>query len=102
MLHLRTLHAEEWRGEVAVKLDAEVGDVAVGTDLIVLDVDRAHDLVERCVGKIRSLADRSVVHLRPEHFESLSLGDPPSGEARALRIRPADVDMNAGDLERVR
>src|SRR5579884_1045745 len=101
MLGSTGLDAEERRRKVAIELDSEIGDVPVRPDQVVLDIDRADDLVERRIGQVRRLADRSVVHLRPEHFEALPLGYPPSGEARALSVRAADIDMDARNLERI-
>jgi hypothetical protein len=43
-----------------------------------------------------------VVHLRPQRAETLPLGDAPAGVARGLGVGPADIDVDAGDLERSR
>jgi hypothetical protein len=40
------------------------------------------------------------VALRPQLSESLALGDSPAGEAAALRVLAADIDMDSVDLER--
>ena len=92
--------AEELGRARPVEQDAEVGDVAVGADLLALDDDRADELVEGRIRQVRRFGHRPLVRFRPKRLEALALGDPPACVARRLRILAADIDLDAGDLER--
>ena len=94
-LDLTAFSAKELCGSGAIEKHSEIGDVAVRTDLLALDDDRTHDLVQRAVGEVWGLVDRQLVHLGPQGTEALPLRDPPSPEARGLRVGTADIDVDA-------
>ena len=50
--------------------------------------------------KVGRFADRPLVLLGPQRLEAFALGDPPAGVARGIGVLAADIDLDAGDLER--
>ena len=101
-LDLTAFDAEELRGAGAVEQHAEIGDVAIGPDLLALDVDRADDLVERAVGQVRGLVDRRLCILAHSARKPCRCAMRQPAIARGLRVGAADVDVDAGDLQRAR